>query len=352
MPPFCRSPQTHVERATDRGQGDTVKPQKERPSPKKLWVPPSPNFAKPKLNPHVPQRKYFAPSSTRQSLRKQKTKRRLDFSQALLLGLAVNAIGFFLLYLLFLQKDGAGRNGHTFEVGIQSAAAVVKQKEKPKAQVSSASASSSSQASSKAEIKETPVPDAWGNRGMGDFAMSMPGITDFGMGTSTGDSMFGIGNALGRQGLVSEMSTGDLSTLFDGKGLGDGSNMVIYVDRSRSMLRYSRQVTEMVGRLFPNATIVDIMGCAIVEHEGFVRELESNWSLREKIFFVSDLRDQMTYEGLQKLRSILVDGTHTRELHIISFERPPPMDLKSIITESWGSTTVVHQAYDETAGVF
>lgn len=206
---------------------------------------------------------------------------------------------------------------------------------------SSSSARKKQQKSSEVEEVKKTVQDAFRAHALSEFSLPSIGMPSAGDNFSAGAAEFGIGKALGKQGLMTGVGPGELGTIFDGKGLGDGSEMILYLDSSRSMIKHSRQVENLVNNLFPNAKIYRVKGCAIEEDSGFVRALESNWSLRGKVFFVCDLQDPVTYEGLQKLRSVLLDHETTRELHIISFQNQPVRELKSIIDESWGSISLV-----------
>lgn len=194
---------------------------------------------------------------------------------------------------------------------------------------------------SREENLQPSVSEAYRSTALSRFSLPSVGNPTIGNEYSSGSAEFGIGQSVGRQGVELGVGPGEIGTIFEGKGLGDGSEMLLYVDKSRSMSRHSRQVSELVHSLFPRAKIVEVMGCAIVEDEGFVRALESNWSMRSKVFFVCDLRDEVTYGGLQKLRRILLQTKPSKELHIISFQHRPMMDLKSIVDETWGSVSLV-----------
>ncbi len=206
---------------------------------------------------------------------------------------------------------------------------------------SASSAKKREQKASETEDPEKMVQEAYSALSLSQFSLPAVGLPSEGNQFSSGAAEFGIGSSLGKQGVQLGVSEGEMGSIFEGKGLGDGSEIVLYVDVSRSMRKHSEKLTTLMSNLFPRAKIKKIQGCAIVEDSGFVRELESDWSRRTKIFFVCDLQDEITYAGLKKLRALLLQDGPTKELHIISFQNRPIMDLKSIVDETWGSISLV-----------
>jgi hypothetical protein len=260
----------------------------------------------------------------------------LDIFQSFGVSLTVN------LLLLFLLSLAAVRS----TVRREPVKAVIRVS--PSDQDTQTEASSSNSSAQKREQKsadttnpEKTVQEAYSALALSQFSIPALGTPTVGESFSSGAAEFGIGTALGKQGTQLGVAEGQMGLIFEGKGLGDGSEIVLYIDISRSMRPHSAKLTNLVTNLFPRAKIKEVMGCAIVEDAGFVRELESDWSRRTKIFFVCDLRDEITHGGLKKLRSLLLHKGPTKELHIISFENRPILDLKSIVDESWGSISLV-----------
>ena len=261
----------------------------------------------------------------------------LDLSQSVATGVVINLI--FLLSLSLLAVRSSFRKPPP-----NVTAAAVSPSEKDSKTEASASASSSKkkqQKSSEKENPETTVQEAFRATALSQFSLPAIGLPSAGEEFSSGAAEFGIGKSIGKQGLQLGVTEGDLGTIFEGKGIGDGSEVLLYVDNSRSMRKHSEKLSTLVTNLFPRAKIIEVPGCAIVDDQGFVRELESNWSRRTKVFFVCDLRDEITYSGLKKLRHLLLNDGPSKELHIISFQNRPVMDLKSIVDETWGSISLV-----------
>lgn len=262
--------------------------------------------------------------------------RLIELSQSIVFAIAINA--FILIALSFLAVRSTVRR--------QPPKVVVQISPSEKDTNSEASSSSSSAKKKEHKSSETENPDktvqeAFRSTALSSFALPSIGLPSAGESFSSGAAEFGIGQSIGKQGVQSGVSEGNLGSIFDGKGLGDGSDILLYVDNSRSMRKHSEKLSTLVINLFPRARIIEVKGCAIVENAGFVRELESDWSRRSKVFFVCDLQDEITYPGLKKLRQILLEDGPTKELHIISFQNRPIMDLKSIVDETWGSISLV-----------
>lgn len=263
-------------------------------------------------------------------------RRLLDLFQSVAMAFAIN-----LILLIGLSLLAVRSNFRKPPPEVTAALSPSEKVSKTDASSSASSARKKQQKSSEMENPEKVVQEAFRATALSDFSLPAIGMPSAGDAFSSGAAEFGIGKSIGKQGLVLGVSEGELGTIFEGKGMGDGSEVLLYVDSSRSMRKHSNKLATLVTNLFPRAKIVEVPGCAIVEGEGFIRELESNWSLRTKVFFVCDLRDEITYSGLRRLRHLLLNDGPTKELHIISFENRPIIDLKSIVDETWGSISLV-----------
>lgn len=290
------------------------------------------------LTPRGPARRYRPPAPLERKPLFRDGKRFLEFSESFGIAIAWNAL---ILLLLSLWAVSSGGRREVPEIMVMVS---------PSEKNSRDEASSSNSSARKMEQKSTetnqrtPVEKAFRAESYSELALPSFDEASFGSTAAAGSADFGIGNVIGKSGQEKAYGPGELGSIFDGKGLGDGSEMLLYLDVSGSMSRHSRKVAALVKGLFPRAKIIQVKGCAIVEEDGFVQALESNWSLRGKVFFVCDLQDPITYEGLRKLRRLLVETKPTKELHIISFQNRPVMDLRSIVAESWGSISVVKEA--------
>ena len=191
--------------------------------------------------------------------------------------------------------------------------------------------SSSSSAPAKTKIPTTVAPTVT-SKTLSSFALPSFEIPSLEENFSGGSFDWGIG----KEGRGSGIG-GKLGAAFSGKGIGDGSEMVLYLDVSGSMREHSKRVAGLVGSSFPNARIVEIRGCSILGNSQFVRELNDDLSNRSKVFFVCDLRDKVDKPGLFKLRDYLMFSEIKRELHIISFAKKPNYSLNFLIEKSGGS---------------
>ena len=267
-----------------------------------------------------------------------KLRRFLDFAQSIALAVVVNLIVLALLSLLAVQS---GRR----DVPVVSVSA-----SPSKNQEKEESSSSSSSPRQKVQKKKTPneeepektVQEALLARTYSQHSLPSIELASSGEDFSSGAEEFGIGQSMGKGGFGIGVGPGEIGSIFQGKGLGDGSELLLYVDVSRSMRKHSGRVANLVSDYFPRAKIVEVNGCAIRDGEGFVRALESDWSRRRKVFFVCDLLDEVTTTGLEKLRRLLVDNKPSRELHIITYQNLPHLSLKFVVDESWGSVSLVH----------
>lgn len=273
--------------------------------------------------------------------------RPLQLLQAISLALAVNLIAFGILYLIVTDLNT--RRMHRVVTSIEKKSNPSDTKTKQKSASSSASSAKQRQQKSNVETPEKSVQKAFTSKTFSAMALPMAGLPTTGESFSTGTADTGDGNSFGTHGLQMGISKGNASSLFDGKGLGDGSELLIFLDNSRSMWRHGRMITDLVNSLFPRARIIEVEGCAIVSQKGFLQSLESEWHPRSKVFFVCDLQDPITLEGLDHLRDLLLGSTPTRELHVISFQNAAPMELMSVIRESWGTMTVVVEKEPEKA---
>lgn len=287
--------------------------------------------------PRGPAKRYRPPAPRERKPLWRDGKRFLEFFESFGIAIAWNAL------ILLLLSLGAMNGGGRREV--PEIVVMVSPSEKNARDEASSSSSSARKMEQKTTEthQRTPVEKAFRAESYSEMALPSFDEASFGSTAAAGSADFGIGNVIGKSGQEKGYGPGELGSIFDGKGLGDGSEMLLYLDVSGSMSRHSRKVAALVKSLFPRAKIIRVKGCAIVEEDGFVRALESNWSLRGKVFFVCDLQDPITYEGLGKLRKLLVESKPTKELHIISFQNRPVMDLRSIVAESWGSISVVEE---------
>lgn len=269
----------------------------------------------------------------------RKIRRFLEFSESIAVAIAANLL--LLVFLsLFAVTSGTRREVPTVAVS----ASPKKNKEPEEESSSSASSSRQKQQQKKTKTEDDPekiLQDALLARALSAHSLPAVQLSASGEDFSSGSEQFGIGQSFGKAGFGVGVSPGDIGSIFQGKGLGDGSEILLYVDVSGSMRKHSEKVVNLVESHFPRAKIVQIQGCAIREGEGFVRALESDWSRRRKIFFVCDLLDEVTTSGLGKLRSLLVETKPNRELHIISYQNMPHLSLKFVIDESWGSVSIV-----------
>ncbi|MDF1816127.1 MAG: hypothetical protein P1V20_28255 [Verrucomicrobiales bacterium] len=260
----------------------------------------------------------------------------LDLSQSIALAIVINACIIVLLSMLAVRSTGR-RTPPQVTVAVSPS----ERDTQTDASSSSSSAKKKQQKSSEQVNPDKTVQEAFRATALSNFSLPSIGLPSAGEEFSSGAAEFGIGNAIGKQGVLQGITESNLGSIFEGKGLGDGSDILLYIDSSRSMRKHSDKLATLVGNLFPRAKIIEVQGCAIVESAGFVRELESNWSRRRKVFFVCDLQDEITHSGLQKLRHILLNEGPSQELHIISFQNLPMLDLKSIVDETWGSVSLV-----------
>jgi hypothetical protein len=270
----------------------------------------------------------------------RKLRRVLEFSQSIAVAIAANLLLFVFLSLLAVNS-GRRKEVHNITVSVSP----TKNKQQDESS-SSASAPRQKQMRKKAVTEDDPekiLQEALLSRALSAHSLPAVQLSASGEDFSSGAEEFGIGQSFGKGGFGVGVGPGEIGTIFQGKGLGDGSELLLYVDVSGSMRKHSEKIVDLVKSHFPRAKIVRVQGCAIREGEGFVQALESDWSRRRKIFFVCDLLDEVTTSGLGKLRSLLVETNPNRELHIISYQNMPHLSLKFVIDESWGSVSIVRK---------
>gem|GEM_PF-4306660 len=131
------------------------------------------------------------------------------------------------------------------------------------------------------------------------------------------------------------LGMGTIGDAFDRAGISDGREILLFIDTSGSMKKHSEKTAQLVQKGFPKAMVVRVKGCSIERHRGFVSLLEKDKTRRPKIFFVCDLQDKVSPEGLKKLRLHLHDPV-TRQLHIISYGEKGDFGLLSVVELSGG----------------
>lgn len=147
---------------------------------------------------------------------------------------------------------------------------------------------------------------------------------------------FGSANGGGNGSGSGAAGFGTVGAVFDNAGITNGSDLLLFIDISPSMSKHSQEVADLVRKRFPRASVLHISGCKFVPGKGIVSRLPKVPVYRTKIFYVCDLYDQVTEEGLLLLMRRLKYPVE-RELHIISFKLEPKPALRSVIEATNGS---------------
>ena len=155
----------------------------------------------------------------------------------------------------------------------------------------------------------------------------------------------GKGGSLGKgKSLASGVSQSTLKGLFPKSTFGNGAGMAVLVDMSGSMQKINHAVEAYIEENFPQGVTRHINGCALNgSDDPFLRALASETSKerRTDYFFVCDLQDGETGEGIGRIRNCLVLGKFPKRLHIISFARQPGRHLAKLLEVTNGTFTYV-----------
>lgn len=141
-----------------------------------------------------------------------------------------------------------------------------------------------------------------------------------------------------------------LKGLFPKSKLGNGASTAVLVDMSGSMQRISRAVEAYIDDTFPQGVTRHVNGCALKRsNDPFFRALasETRKERRTDYYFVCDLRDGETGEGISRIRNCLALGRFPKRLHIISFSRQPGRHLAKLLEVTDGTFTYVDPKLDQ-----
>ena len=131
---------------------------------------------------------------------------------------------------------------------------------------------------------------------------------------------------------------GELKTLFQKHNTLQGDDLIFYLDVSGNMEKNAGVISHLVTMHLPKTKIVELHDNRIHPRTGIVKAMENDRSSRKKVFYLSDLRNSVTDQGVRQLRAQFLNQQR-RELHIISFDREPHSGLGNIARRSNGSIT-------------
>ncbi|MDF1739948.1 MAG: hypothetical protein P1U86_12375 [Verrucomicrobiales bacterium] len=160
-----------------------------------------------------------------------------------------------------------------------------------------------------------------------------------------------LANGSGK-GKASGITTGTLKALFPKSKFGNGAGMAVIVDMSGSMQKINQAVDAYIEDNFPQGVTRHVNGCALNgSDDPFLRALASETSRerRTDYFFICDLRDGETGEGIGRIRNCLVLGKFPKKLHVVSFARQPGRHLAKMLDVTKGTFTYVNPYLDEQA---
>ena len=151
-------------------------------------------------------------------------------------------------------------------------------------------------------------------------------------------------------GRASGITEGTLKGLFPKSKFGNGAGMAVIVDMSGSMQKINQAVDAYIEDNFPQGVTRHVNGCALNgSDDAFYRALASETSRerRTDYFFICDLRDGETGEGIGRIRNCLVLGKFPKKLHVVSFARQPGRHLAKMLEVTKGTFTYVDPYLNE-----
>lgn len=158
-----------------------------------------------------------------------------------------------------------------------------------------------------------------------------------------------LGNGRGR-GQATGISQSTLKGLFPKSKFGNGAGLAVLVDMSGSMQKINQAVDAYIAKTFPQGVTRHVNGCALKgSSDPFLRALASETSKerRTDYFFICDLRDGETGEGIGRIQNCLALGKFPKRLHIVSFARQPGRHLAKMLEVTNGTFTYVDPILDD-----
>lgn len=146
------------------------------------------------------------------------------------------------------------------------------------------------------------------------------------------------------------ITTGTLNGLFPKSKFGNGAGMAVIVDMSGSMQKINQTVDAYIEDNFPQGVTRHVNGCALKgSDDPFLRALasETRRERRTDYFFICDLMDGETGEGIGRIRNCLVLGNFPKRLHVVSFGRQPGRHLAKLLEVTNGTFTYVNPYLNE-----
>ena len=148
----------------------------------------------------------------------------------------------------------------------------------------------------------------------------------------------------------SGISQSTLKGLFPKSQLGNGAAMAVIVDMSGSMQKISHSVEAYIRDNFPQGATRHVNGCPLKgANDPFLKALtsETRKERRTDYFFICDLQDGETGEGIGRIRNCLVLGKFPKRLHVVSFNRRPGRHLAKLIEVTDGTFTYIEPTLEE-----
>ena len=151
-------------------------------------------------------------------------------------------------------------------------------------------------------------------------------------------------------GLRSGVSENTLKGLFPQSKFGNGAGMAVIVDMSGSMQKINQVVDAYIEDNFPKGITRHVNGCALKGNsDPFLKALasETRKESRTDYFFICDLQDGETGEGIGRIRNCLVLGKFPKRLHVVSFGKRPGRHLAKMLETTKGTFVYIDPTLNE-----